>query len=110
MLATYQKIHLNKDFDKIFKTGQAYYGQFLGLRVLDNRLNYPRFAILLSSKIEKSSVKRHYLKRLIYRKLKDLEFKKNKDCVIIVLIHIKSIKDLELKIDLELKKLFNLVK
>jgi ribonuclease P protein component len=102
MLPTKNKLHLNRDFDKIFKTGHSLYGQFFGIKIINNNLNNNRFGILISSKIYKKAVDRNLIKRQIkgflIRNKDSLE--KGFDCVIIVLLRAKNIKNLELIKDL----------
>ncbi len=87
MLASKNKLKLNRDFDKIFKTGHAYYGRFIGVKIITNNKDYNKYAVLVSKKKEKSAVKRNLIKRKIYNKIKviDNNCHKGFDCVIIVL-------------------------
>lgn len=106
MLPKIQKLHLDKEFDRVFKTGYSAYGRFLGVKIVNNNLDYSRFAVILSNKISKSAVKRHIFKRQIFKCIK--KHKSNLgffgDCVIISLPLIKEASFQE--IDLEIKKLF----
>lgn len=103
MLPKTQKIHLDKEFDQIFKTGRSAYGRFLGVKALKNDLEFNRFAVVLGTKIEKSAVKRHFLKRLIFKVLKDCQHNLNfsADCVIIALVNIKKANQNDLKLEIE---------
>lgn len=102
MLPKIQKLKLDKEFNEVFKTGRSMYGRFLGIKLIKNKINYSRFGIILGTKIEKSAVKRHFLRRMIYRIIKE-----NKDlvdfpcdCVIIALPKIKEASFVDLNKDL----------
>lgn len=103
MLPKKQKIKLNKDFDKVFKIGRSIYGQFLGVKAVGNNLNHSRFGVIISKKIEKSAVKRHFLKRYIYRAIKKNMNQVSfcSDCVIIALSDLKKASSLEIDKDLQ---------
>jgi ribonuclease P protein component len=107
MLPQNKKLHLNKDFDKIFKTGRSLYGRFLGVKIIKNNLDVSRFGVILGLKISKSSVIRHQSKRLIFRIISDLESKLPFfiDCVIIALPSIKEASTSEL--ESEIKEIFS---
>jgi ribonuclease P protein component len=87
MLAIKYRLKLNRDFDKIFKTGHSYYGRFVGVKIINNEKTYNRYAVLVGKKIEKSAVKRNLIKRktLNIIKIIDRDCHKGFDCVIIVL-------------------------
>jgi len=102
MLPKIKKLKLDKEFNEIFKTGRSTYGRFLGIKLIKNSLDYSRFGIVLGTKTEKSAVKRHRLKRMIYRAIEE---NKNLvafpcDCVIIVLPKIKEASFFDLNKDL----------
>ncbi len=92
MLPQKNRLKLNRDFSKVFKTGHSYYGRFVGVKLKENEKNDSRFAVVVSSKINKSAVKRNFIKR----KIKEIIAEINKycikpcDCVIIVLSDIKE--------------------
>ncbi len=77
MLPQKNRLKLNRDFSKIFKTGHSYYGRFVGVKVKKNETNNNRFAVVVSVKINKSAVKRN----LIKRKIKEILTEINKDCI-----------------------------
>lgn len=103
MLPGSQKLHLNKDFDQVFKTGRSLYGRFLGVKVLKNQLKEHRFAIILGLKIDKSAVKRHYYKRRLFNLVAVFSPKLPfpLDCVIIALPALKEAKVAELKQEID---------
>lgn len=57
------RISRNKDFDRVFKTGQSFYGQVLSLKAAKNDLDINRFGILISTKVSKKAVIRNRYKR-----------------------------------------------
>ncbi|MGI6373859.1 MAG: ribonuclease P protein component [Patescibacteria group bacterium] len=87
MLAKKNRILLNKEFDQIFKTGQSFYGQVLGAKVVDGNFPETRVGILVGLKVSKLAVVRNKIKRqlreIIRQELPLL--KKSKDLVIITL-------------------------
>jgi len=103
MLPRYKKLHLNKDFDQVFKTGRSIYGRFLGLKAIRNKLPNSRFGLMLGLKIDKSSVARHFYKREIYKIVakKEAKLPFPIDCVIIALPSIKEAKFTELEQEIE---------
>ncbi|MFA5024407.1 MAG: ribonuclease P protein component [Patescibacteria group bacterium] len=109
MLKKENRISLNKDFDRVFKTGQSFYCQVLGVKVAKNKLLTSRFGILISTKISKKAVIRNRFKRqlreIIQKNL--LELKSGYDVVLIVLPPIldKKFEELETFLGLSFKKL-----
>lgn len=106
MLPRKYKLSLNKDFEKTFKAGCSIYGRFLGFKIIRNKLDYSRFAVILGVKIEKSAVQRHVLKRRVYAILEKerLNLPIPADCVIIALPSIKEATSIEL--NKEIKETF----
>jgi ribonuclease P protein component len=98
MLAKNNRIRLDKEFDRVFKTGQSFYGKVLGLKAAPNNLGITRFGIMVSLKVSKKAVVRNKIKRqiraIISQELSLL--KPGKDLVIIVfpLILDKNFEDL----------------
>jgi ribonuclease P protein component len=102
MLSKIQKLKLDKEFNEVFKTGRSIYGRFLGVKLIKNKLEHSRFGVILGTKVEKSSVKRHFLRRRIYRAIKETQglVAFPSDCVIIALPKIKEASFLDLNKDL----------
>lgn len=75
MLALQHRLTKKKDFEKIFKQGRAYYTKLLGVKILFNQAELNRFAVVVSAKVSKSSVKRNRLKRQIRQALRELNWK-----------------------------------
>ena len=65
MLPRSERIHLQKDFERIFQKGRAYHSQFLVLKTVHNDLSVNRFAVVVSNKISKKATERNRLKRRI---------------------------------------------
>ncbi|MFA5131579.1 MAG: ribonuclease P protein component [Patescibacteria group bacterium] len=65
MLEKKNRIRHDKEFDRVFKTGQSFYGKVLGLKTAANSLEYNRFGILVSLKVSKKAVIRNKIKRQI---------------------------------------------
>lgn len=63
MFSKKYRLSKQKDFEKIFKAGQFINGQFIFLKNLKNKLEYSRFAFVVSSKISKKAVIRNKIKR-----------------------------------------------
>lgn len=109
MLKKENRINKNKDFDRIFKTGQSFYGRILGIKVVNNELGLNRFGIMLSNKVSKKAVIRNRFKRQIREIIKNelILLKTGHDLVIIVfpLILDKNYQELEELVKNGLKRL-----
>lgn len=86
MLEKKNRICLDKEFDRVFKTGQSFYGKVLGIKIADNKLESTRFGLMVSLKVSKKAVVRNKIKRQIRAIIsKNLDsIKKGKDVVILV--------------------------
>lgn len=85
MLNKLHRLTKKKEFDQVFKNGQSSYNKILGIKIINNELNYNRFGIMVSSNISKRAVDRNRIKRQIREivRLQLNKMKKGKDCVII---------------------------
>ena len=85
MLAKNNRIRLDKEFDRVFKTGQSFYGKVFGLKSAPNDLGVTRFGIMVGLKVSKKAVVRNKLKRQIRAIISEenLLLKTGKDVVII---------------------------
>lgn len=92
MLAKENRIRLNKEFDRVFKSGQSFYGKTIGLRVAANSLLSSRFGIMLGLKVSKRAVIRNRLRRQI-RAIISQEMKLIKEGYDIVFIVLPAIID-----------------
>jgi ribonuclease P protein component len=63
MLKRDNRISRNKDFDRVFKAGQSFYGRVLGIKTVHNNLDHNRLGILISTKVSKKAVVRNIYKR-----------------------------------------------
>ena len=86
MLEKNNRICLDKEFDRVFKTGQSFYGKVLGIKIADNNLKSTRFGIMVSLKVSKKAVVRNRIKRQIRSIISQYLglIKGGKDVVIIV--------------------------
>lgn len=84
MFAKKQRLSKNKDFEKIFSSGNFSQDNFLSIRFLANNFPYRRFAVVISSKVLKRAVKRNLVRRRLLAIFKSLNFKKNFDLIVIV--------------------------
>lgn len=65
MLKKENRIRLDKEFDRVFKAGQSFYGKDLGFKLVKNILGISRFGILINTKVSKKAVVRNKIKRRI---------------------------------------------
>jgi ribonuclease P protein component len=87
MLAEINRIKKKRDFENIFKKGKTFKNNFLILRVLNNGLDYSRFAFVVSLKVSKKAVVRNKIRRRLRQAVR-LNFKNIKngfDAVFMVL-------------------------
>lgn len=87
MLAKENRISLDKEFDRVFKTGQSFYAKVLGLKTTVNDLGAARFGIMVGLKVSKKAVIRNKVRRqireIIHSELPLL--RSDRDTIIIVL-------------------------
>jgi ribonuclease P protein component len=62
-----------QNINTIFTQKKAVFGDFFVVKTAQNNLTKARFAVVIPKKVEKSSVKRHLLKRQIINIVLDLE-------------------------------------
>jgi len=83
-----QKNRLKKaDFERIFRNGNKSYNHYCNMRYIANKLDYCRFAIIVSNKISSKATERNKIRRRIKAVLYDnlSNFKQNLDIIITVL-------------------------
>ena len=71
-----------EDMELVIRSGKGPSHDFFYVKTLANNLNNSRFAVIVSKKIEKTSVGRHLLKRRVWAiidKLEKKRFKKQMD-------------------------------
>jgi len=99
MLKKENRIRLDKEFDRVFKAGQSFYGKEIGLKLAKNSLEISRYGILINTKVSKKAVIRNKIKRqlraIIERNMASIS--KGNDIVIIVFPQIldKNFKEIE---------------
>lgn len=92
MLKRINRITKNKEFDRAFKVGQAFYNKNLAIRAVANELPITRLGILVSTKVSKKAVVRNHVKRQI-REIIKLELPKLKEGFDLVIIVFNQILD-----------------
>lgn len=109
MLKKDNRIRLDKEFDRVFKAGQSFYGQDLGFKLIKNELGLSRFGILINTKVSKKAVVRNRIRRqikaILYHNLPQILT--GYDLVIIVFPQIidKKFEDIEKVLLIGLKRL-----
>ena len=109
MLKKENRISKNKDFDRIFKTGQSFYGRILAIKAVKNDLDLNRLGLMVSTKVSKKAVVRNRFKRQLREIVKKElpQIKPSHDLVIIVFPQIldKNFQEIEELVKNGLKKL-----
>jgi len=99
----------NKEFDRVFKTGQTFYSSIFSIKIVDNNMDVTRLGILISTKISKKAVIRNHFKRQIREIIQSqlAKIKTGKDIVIVVFPQIidKNFQEVENAINIGLKRL-----
>ncbi len=72
MLARAFRLYKKRDIQKVYKSNQTSGTRFFYLRVLPNRLNQPRFAVVVGKKVAKKAVVRNRLRRLVHQAFQEL--------------------------------------
>ncbi|MCK4540039.1 ribonuclease P protein component [Candidatus Parcubacteria bacterium] len=66
MLPLKNRLSKKKDFDRVFKKGKSSFDDLLGVKTIKGgKQGFPRFGIMVSSKISKKAVTRNKIKRRI---------------------------------------------
>ena len=86
MLPKINRITKKKDFDKIFKKGKGYSGDFLFLKIFKNNFSINRFGFIISQKVSKKSTIRNKIKRRLREIIKTNlpKIKKGFDIILII--------------------------
>jgi ribonuclease P protein component len=63
MLAKKYRLNKTKDIEKVYKNGNSLIAKILGIKFMENGLDYSRFTFVVSTKIHKKSTKRNLAKR-----------------------------------------------
>lgn len=84
-----QRITDKIDFEKIFSQGKTVQNSFFFMYVLKNRLNFSRFAVVVSSKVLPKAILRNKAKRRVTEIFRKLSSKINSGIDIIILVRHK---------------------
>lgn len=99
MLPQKNRLKKKKDFERVFKKGKGYRGDFLFFKETKNNLKESRFGFIVSKKISNKAVIRNKVKRRLRAIIqkKKTGIKKGMDIVIITLpgIENKSFQEIE---------------
>lgn len=63
MFGRLSRLHLKRDFDRVFKKGRKIFHPLLGLRFVKTNLPTSRVVIVVGKKVSKSAVKRNRVRR-----------------------------------------------
>lgn len=63
MFVRLSRLHLKRDFDRVFKKGRKVFHPLLGLRFFKNTLPTSRVVVVVGGKVSKSAVKRNRVRR-----------------------------------------------
>lgn len=87
MLARQRRLVREKDFEKIFRQGKAYYTKLLGVKALASQAIFNRYGLVVSAKVSKKASDRNRLKRQLRAAVRGLDKKliSGLDLVIMVL-------------------------
>ncbi len=99
MLSKKYIISDKKEIDLIFKSGKKRYSKNFGVVKISNNLNFNRFTVLISKKVNKLAVERNKIKRRVKAVLFELN-NKGVDCIIVTLPRANSLKFDQIKKDL----------
>lgn len=103
MLPKKYRLTGQQNFKKIAKKGKCFFIKELKIKYLKNNLTHPRFAFVVSSKIDKRATVRNKIKRrlreIVFQNLKKI--KKNLDFLIIVKPEVKNLDFWQMKEILE---------
>lgn len=112
MLNKINRLTKEKDFENLFKNGQAFHSQLFNLKIVRNKLNNTRFGFIISKKVSKKAVERNKIKRRLREVIrKEIEQIKNGyDAVIIVKNNQEVIKKEYLQIKNEVDNLIKKAK
>ena len=83
MLKRKYRLQKQKDINAVHKQGKSFFTKHLIIKVLPNELEYSRFTVVVSTKVNKSAVKRNRLRRVIFGYLEKASITPGYDCIII---------------------------
>lgn len=109
MLNKINRLTKDKDFNNVWKRGQANFNKIIGVKIAANQQSSSRFGILVSVKISKKAVERNKIKRRIREiiRLRLDKIKPGYDVIIITLPSIlnKNYQEIEESIDRHFRRL-----
>ena len=99
MLVKKNRLNKKRDFDNIFKNGKSTKGLFLVLRFIKNKLEFNRYAFIVSKKVSQKAVIRNKVRRRLLESVKKNEekLKKGLDIIFIALPTVKDKNFLQIK-------------
>ena len=71
MLTQKNRLKKRKDIENVFKKGKTIAGRLVFLKLLKNKLDFNRFALIVSLKISKKAVVRNKIRRQLRALIKD---------------------------------------
>ncbi len=103
MLPEKNRIKKRKDFEEIFKKGDAFFGRFFILKIKKGLFPFSRFAFVFPIKKEKRAVERNKYKRAFREVLREILplLKENIDGLFIIKKSVKGKKYKEIKKDIK---------
>lgn len=86
MLPLVNRLKKKRDFEKVFKKGKGFKGDFLFLKIVENNLKVSRFGFVVGKKFSKKAVLRNKIKRRLREqvRVKLPEIKTGFDGVLVV--------------------------
>ena len=105
MVPRKNRLKNKKEFEKVFKNGEFFGGQYCTIRMLENKFSVSRFGFVAGKKLIKSIVRRNKVKRRM-REIVRLFLRENKikpgfDVITIAKERVLDVSYQELKKDLE---------
>ncbi|MFH1457279.1 MAG: ribonuclease P protein component [Patescibacteria group bacterium] len=90
----YERLIKKSDFERVAKTGQSFFSYELGFKMIKNNLQYNRYGIVVSLKVDKRAVVRNKIRRRIRDiiKINEKNFKKGFDIMFLTRESIKKLK------------------
>ncbi len=110
MLKKAFRLSRSQDFKKVLTFGKAAYSSDLTLKYLKNFLKKPRFGIIVSTKVNKSTVARNKLKRRLREILRKMLFSSLPEFDFVIIPKKSAQKKKFLELEEQSQKLFKRVK
>ncbi len=86
MLPKINRLKNKKDFDRVFKRGKGFKGDFLFLKIIKNNLSVSRFGFVVGRNVAKKATARNIIKRKLRAVVEThlAEMEKGVDAVLVV--------------------------